>query len=275
MTFASCPKSRWTTAMSFISKLTRPLRWRPFAFARAMNAAPIGSRVGGRADTGATSHDTRIAHSLACSARRDAGRSSAANSRGQPTRRVNPEHVVKDKHRLRQLLLARLQTQKEEERRSKSAAIHTKLRRLSAVRNAHVVLCYVSLRQEVETWQLMEWLLKHDKRIVVPRVHSDGLQLSEIRDLKTDLAPGAFGVWEPAAARIRPVATDAVDLALVPGLAFDRSGYRLGRGGGFFDRFLPTLSPRTATIGLCFDFQLLDHLPTLAHDQQVQRVVSA
>ena len=273
MTSANSPTSPWTTAMSFISRLARPLRWRPLAFARAMNTAPMGSHTSARAD--ASSDVAPITHRLACSARRDAERPSAARSDRQPRRRVLPAHVVQDKHRLRQLLLARLQTQKEDERRGKSAAIHTKLRRLSAVRNAHVVLCYVSLRQEVETWRLIEWLLKHGKRVVVPRVHGDGLQLSEIRDLTTDLAPGAFGVWEPTASHLRPVATDAVDLALVPGLAFDRSGYRLGRGGGFFDRFLPTLSPRTATIGLCFAFQLLDHLPTLAHDQRVQRVVSA
>ena len=138
-----------------------------------------------------------------------------------------------------------------------------------------MVLCYVSLREEVETRRLIDWMLKHGKRVVIPRVRGTGLELSELRDPSTDLIKGAFGVLEPSPAAFRPVALRAIDLVLVPGVAFDRHGARLGRGGGFFERLLGRLPARSTTIGLCFDFQLLDRLPTLAHDWAVHRVLSA
>jgi len=179
------------------------------------------------------------------------------------------------KRQLRTTLLRRLTQQKEEDRRRKSEAIRRKLSRLAGFRRAQTVLCYVSLPYEVETRRLIEQMLEAGKRVVVPRVWKRELLLSELRDPHRDLAPGSFGVLEPKPKAFGPVRPQDVDLALVPGLAFDRTGNRLGHGQGYFDRLLARLPPTIPTVGLCFDFQLLDRLPTRPHDQTVQVVLSA
>ena len=136
-------------------------------------------------------------------------------------------------------------------------------------------MSFVSLPYEVDTWPLMQQMLEEGKRVVVPRVQKDELLVSEVRDPERELAPGAFRVWEPTPQAVRPIGLENVDVVLVPGLAFDRRGHRLGHGRGYFDRFLSRLPATTRTVGLCFDFQLLDRLPTSPHDQTVQTVLAA
>ena len=137
--------------------------------------------------------------------------------------------------------------------------------------------CYVALPYEVQTWRMIEGMLTRGKRVVVPLVQprTKRLRLSEVRDPATELARGAFGVWEPVASARRPVPVRELDLVLVPGIAFDRQRHRLGHGHGYFDRFLARIPKAIPTIGLAFRFQLLDRLPTAAHDHAVSRVLTA
>ena len=181
------------------------------------------------------------------------------------------------KDRLRKTLLQRLRQQEENERRRRSKAIGRKVVRLTAFRRAQMVCCYVALPYEVQTWQLIEDMLARGKRVVVPVVQprTKRLLLSEVRDPVTELARGAFGVWEPVPGARRPVPMRDLDLVLVPGIAFDRRGHRLGHGLGYFDRFLARLPKAIPTMGLAFRFQLLDRLPTAAHDHAVQKVLAA
>ena len=182
---------------------------------------------------------------------------------------------VGTKRQIRMQIVQRLATQTKEDRRRKSEAIWRKLARLAVFRRAKTVLCYVALPYEVDTWSFLQRMLEQGKRVVVPRVQGGRLALSEVRDLTRDLAPGAFGVWEPKPATTHPVSPKALDVALVPGLAFDRRGHRLGHGWGYFDRLLSRVPATTRTVGLCFRFQLLDHLPTSPHDHAVQTVLAA
>jgi len=148
--------------------------------------------------------------------------------------------------------------------------------RLAAFRRAKTVCCYVSLPYEVQTWQLIDVMLKRGKRVVVPVTDRSRkrLRLSELCDPLTELAPGAFGVWEPRPAVRRPITAKALDLVLVPGVAFDGTGHRLGHGHGYFDRFLARLPNTVPTVGLAYRFQLLDRLPASPHDHAVQTVVT-
>ena len=181
------------------------------------------------------------------------------------------------KHQLRAVALRRLFSQKEEIRARNSRAIARKVFRLRAFRHASVVCCNVALPYEVQTWWRIEEMLERGKRVGVPIVQTrtKRLGISEVRDPSTELVPGAFGVLEPAPRARRPLPLREVDLVLVPGLAFDRRGHRLGHGYGYFDRFLARLPKRTKTVGLAFRFQLLDRLPTTLHDHAVHTVVSA
>lgn len=181
------------------------------------------------------------------------------------------------KGQLRRVVLRQLKQQKEDVRYQQSEAIRRKVFRLTAFRRAKTVCCYVSLPYEVQTWRMIDAMLKHGKRVVVPMTKpgSKQLQLSELRDPHSELTRGAFGVWEPTPEAVRPVPVREVDLVLVPGLAFDRAGHRLGHGHGYFDRFLSRLRPAIPTMGLAYRFQLLDRLPISAYDHAVQAVLTA
>ena len=181
------------------------------------------------------------------------------------------------KGQLRTSMLHQLKQQREDARQKRSEAIRRKVFRLTAFRRATTVCCYVALPYEVQTWQMIEAMLLKRKRVVVPvvRPRTKRLQLSEVRDPATELAPGAFGVREPVRKAFRPVPARELDLVLVPGLAFDRSGHRLGHGHGYFDRFLARIPKKTPTVGLAFGFQVLDHLPTTSHDFAVQTILTA
>ena len=181
------------------------------------------------------------------------------------------------KAQVRTTLLRQLKQQKEDDRRRKSAAIRRQVFRLRAFRGAKTVCCYVALPYEVQTWQMIEEMLAQGKQVVVPVTQSQNkrLGLCEIRDPATELVRGAFGVFEPHPSVRRPIRVDEIDIVLVPGVAFDRRGHRLGHGHGYFDRFLARLPKATPTVGLAFQFQLLDRLPTATHDHVLQTVLTA
>jgi 5-formyltetrahydrofolate cyclo-ligase len=181
------------------------------------------------------------------------------------------------KGQLRTKLLRQLKQQKEDERRRSSEAIRRKVFRLTAFRRAKTVCCYVALPYEVQTWRMIEDMIANGKRVVVPvsAARARRLWLSEVRNPAAELSRGAHGVWEPRPGAGRPVPVRKVDLVLVPGVAFDRQGHRLGHGLGYFDRFLSCVPKTTPTIGLAFRFQLLDRLPVASHDHAVQTVLSA
>lgn len=184
---------------------------------------------------------------------------------------------AESKAQLRTTYLRRLNQQEEDARRRKSATIWRKVSRLTAFRQATMVFCYVALPYEVQTWQMIRAMLRQGKRVAVPLVRrgSKRLRVSEVRDPAAELVPGAFGVLEPAPSARRAVRVREIDLVIVPGLAFDARGHRLGHGYGYFDRFLARLPKTTPTVGLAYRFQLLDRLPAAAHDHAVKTVLTA
>jgi 5-formyltetrahydrofolate cyclo-ligase len=149
--------------------------------------------------------------------------------------------------------------------------------RLTAFRRAKTVGCYVALPYEVQTWRMIEGMIAQGKRVAVPvsEPRTKRLSLSEVRAPARELARGRFGVWEPRPSARRPVPIRDVDLLLVPGVAFDRRGHRLGHGHGYFDRFLARVPKTTPTVGLAFRFQLLDRLPVTSRDRAVQTILTA
>jgi 5-formyltetrahydrofolate cyclo-ligase len=97
-----------------------------------------------------------------------------------------------------------------------------------------------------------------------------------VTSLKTDLETGPYGVKQPADDPAKTLAHDCLDIVIVPGVAFDRKNHRLGRGGGYYDRFLGSLPAHVRTVGLAFDFQVVDSLPFQAeHDVPVSCVLAS
>lgn len=181
------------------------------------------------------------------------------------------------KAQLRLMLLRKLKQQKEDERNRRSEAIWRKVCRLTAFRRAKTVCCYVALPYEVQTWRMIESMCAGKKRVVVPIVNTQTkrLLLSEVKEPTTELEPGTFGVWEPRPSARRPVRLRDVQMVLVPGLAFDRLGHRVGHGHGYYDRLLSRIPRTIPTVGLAFHFQLLNRLPVTLHDRAVTTVLTA
>ena len=132
---------------------------------------------------------------------------------------------------------------------------------------AGCVLLYHALPDEVDTSLLLQDALQQGKRVVLPVVVGEVLQL---RLYDGRMVAGAFGISEPVGPLV--TAYDTIDLAIVPGMAFDGHGNRLGRGKGFYDRLLPLL--HCHKWGVCFSFQLVDVVPAENHDIPMDRVIT-
>ena len=130
---------------------------------------------------------------------------------------------------------------------------------------------YMSYNQEVRTTQMLAHALADGKQVAVPKVYGDEMKFILLSDLG-QVAKGYAGIPEPIADG--PVAADPTALVLMPGLAFDPEGHRLGYGGGFYDKFLAA-EPDHPTLALCYDFQMLPHLDTESYDIPVDRVLWA
>lgn len=181
-----------------------------------------------------------------------------------------------NKQALRRRFLRRLRSQPQRARQAKSRAIAGRLRRLEAYRQAKTLLCYVSFDGEVETLPILRKALSDGKRVAVPAIvpPSKRLLAVELRDVRRDLTASHFGIPHPRVTT-RRVPLKSLKLVLVPGVAFDRRGRRLGRGGGYFDRFLQRLPRSARKIGLAFDFQIVEKdLPEEKHDIPMSGVVT-
>ncbi len=142
---------------------------------------------------------------------------------------------------------------------------------------AGTVLLYANaFPEEIDTGPLLQLAIKSGKRILCPRVHrrEKRLRLYEIQNLDSDFEAGMLGIPEPRTT-CREVAPSEVDWALVPGLAFDSRGFRLGRGAGHYDRLLPTLRRDVPRWALIFDSQWVEVVPVEPHDVALDGVVSA
>jgi 5-formyltetrahydrofolate cyclo-ligase len=156
----------------------------------------------------------------------------------------------------------------------KSKAIWELLSSLQEFNRAGTIAFYVSIAREgeVDTIPMIEESLALGKRICVPKVvESFGLRFFEIRSMK-DLNRGSFGILEPAG--VSKILPQAIDLVIVPGIAFDKSGNRLGFGKGYYDKFLSKLKGEKPIIALAFDFQIIDGIPSSKNDVRVHKIIT-
>ena len=138
-------------------------------------------------------------------------------------------------------------------------------------RQAKTIYGYLPYNQEVRTTYALERALQDGKRVAVPKIYGDEMRFIYLEDL-SDVEKGYSGIPEPV--KDEPVADDPTALVLMPGLAFDQQGHRVGYGGGFYDKFLEN-EPDHPTIALCYAFQVLDALETEEYDIPVDHVIWA
>lgn len=177
------------------------------------------------------------------------------------------------KKRVRSKILSKLRTQKEGDRDRKSKTIKEKLFKTKVFKKAKRVMFYIAFDGEVNTTEMIEEAQKSGKIIVVPICKKNRIIKACLFGNKERLVRGPYGIWEPMLEHC--VNLKQLDLVIVPGVAFDKKGHRLGRGKGYYDRFLKKLSKRTTSIGIAFDFQILPSIPATTYDASVNKVIFA
>ena len=176
-----------------------------------------------------------------------------------------------DKKELRRII-------REKKRAMTVEAIEAASRRLGELfveteeyKNAKTIYGYLPYNQEVRTVPMLQKALDDGKKVAVPKVYGDDMKFIYMDDLSA-VSEGYAGIPEPTADG--PVAEDTTALVLMPGMAFTKNGDRMGYGGGFYDKFLAS-EPEHPTVALCYEFQMVESLPTAEYDIPVDKVLWA
>ncbi len=176
-----------------------------------------------------------------------------------------------NKQELRKAIREKKRAMSAEEIEKKSQMLTEKFLLSDDYRAAKTVYGYLPYNQEVRTVPLLEQAIRDGKKVAVPKCYGDEMRFIYMTDLSA-VEKGYAGIPEPSADE--PVADDETALVLMPGMAFDPAGHRIGYGGGFYDKFLAK-EPNHPTLALCYDFQVLPHLETEEFDIPVDTVIWA
>ena len=174
-----------------------------------------------------------------------------------------------DKSEVRRIMRERKRAVPPEEKLRRSELIMQRVEQSDAFRQASVVLLYWSMADEVQTHRFVErWY--RQKTLLLPCVDGNDLRLRQYTGPDCLVAGEQFGIGEPTGEEWTDL--EAVELIVVPGVAFDGRGHRMGRGRGFYDRLLKS-TPRAVKIGVGYDFQMLDAVPVEPHDVNMDFVI--
>ncbi len=176
-----------------------------------------------------------------------------------------------DKKELRRSIREQKRAMTEEEITFRSEKLGRLFAASEAYQNAKTIYGYLPYNQEVRTVPMLEQAMREGKRVAVPKCYGDEMKFIFMDDL-SQVEKGYANIPEPIADG--PVADDETALVLMPGLAFDPEGHRIGYGGGFYDKFLAA-EPNHPTLALCYEFQMLPKLETEEHDIPVDYVLWA
>ena len=181
---------------------------------------------------------------------------------------------MNDKGDIRKRILRPRDAMTREEIASGSRAIVKRLTELDQIRRASTLMVYLGFGSEVLADDLIRWGWGEGKRIAVPFCRPASRELIACRIEGFDeLECGHYGIREPKAGLIRAVPQGEIDAVVIPAVAFDRQGHRLGYGGGYYDRFLPG-APRAERIGIAFARQIVAEIPADLHDVTMDRIVT-
>ncbi|MBU0767107.1 5-formyltetrahydrofolate cyclo-ligase [Patescibacteria group bacterium] len=182
--------------------------------------------------------------------------------------------TFEEKELIRKSIEERIKNISEEDRITESHTICKKL--LNLIPKGSVVCAYAALPTEVSLTELIKELITRGDQVFLPRYSNDSITFHNIQNLD-ELEEGAFSVLEPPAS-FKVANPSAIDVVLVPGRAFDTQGNRLGRGKGGYDKWIEgqrKINPKTKMLGIAFDCQMVDEVPTEEHDQRMDDVITA
>lgn len=174
------------------------------------------------------------------------------------------------------LLRKYIRTQKKQYTDAQLAAMSTEITNrvlaLASWQEAGTLLLYYPLADEVDVRPLIKNAYDNGKKVLLPVVKGEELKL-HLYQGESSLSEGAFGIMEPTGPLFSEENYSEIQLAIIPGMAFDAAGHRLGRGKGYYDRLLPKLT-NARLQGICFPFQLLDDVPAEPHDVTINDVIA-
>jgi 5-formyltetrahydrofolate cyclo-ligase len=164
----------------------------------------------------------------------------------------------------------------ERQRTERTRAIESRLFDFANFLEARIALLYVDTDCEVRTKSILRRAYDFNKIVVLPCFDAERHKVAilKVDSLDKDLRTGARGVLEPNPDRCKPVPIQKIDIAIIPGQAFDEKGGRVGSGRGYYDRFIPELPATTRKVALAFEEQILPLIPTESHDRHVDIIIT-
>ena len=182
--------------------------------------------------------------------------------------------TLEQKQNLRKLIQDKRNAIPAEERNNKSRKAAEKFFFTKDYVEAVNILLYFPFRSEIDTTIIIRKALRDRKKIILPRVWHKNLDLYYIENYEHQLKKGSYGIMEPVPELCEPAEASEMDLAIVPGVCFDKNFNRLGYGGGFYDKLLPLLNNNVKKIALCFEMQMLPEIPISNYDIKVDEIIT-
>jgi len=181
-----------------------------------------------------------------------------------------------NKHSLRKQLLNKRKLLSNRAILEKSNEIADKLIKFDKYRQSEKIMLYIATKSEVQTQRIIESAQKDNKKIYIPLIIQEQHDLtpSLVIDYEKEIALGNLGIYQPKEEFHRLFPPSIIDLVIVPGVAFTQQGYRLGRGGGYYDRFLKKLSGQAYSVALAFEMQIIKEIPLEESDMPVNCIIT-
>jgi len=186
------------------------------------------------------------------------------------------EDLKAKKSEIRKSTRAKRDALSKKERSGKSAAIMEQLFDFANFLESRIILFYMSNKSEVDTEAMVRKALEIEKIVALPLIDRGKQEIVpfKVDNLEKDVRPGYRGIREPIPQRCKQVPVKHVNLAIIPGIAFDERGGRIGYGTGFYDRFIPRLDITTRKVALSFECQIVPQIPMEPHDRYTDIIIT-
>ena len=186
------------------------------------------------------------------------------------------EEIREKKQEIRNNIATILKNLSDKELLKKTKQVEDNLFEFANFLEAKIVLLYVNNKTEVTSRNIIKKCFDFNKIVILPAfdIKTYKMKLMKIDDLDNDLITGPRGMLEPDINRCKIVSVDCIDLAIIPGVAFDEKGGRIGTGEGYYDRFIPKLSVTTRKVALALECQIIQQVPVESHDKHVDIIIT-
>lgn len=186
------------------------------------------------------------------------------------------EEIRATKAEIRNDIVKRLAALAESEVKAKIRQIENRFFEFANFLEANIVLLYINTAGEVNSQQIIKRCFDYNKIVILPAFEPDTykMKLMKVDNLDTDLKPGRRGILEPDENRCNVVPVECIDIAIIPGVAFDEKGGRIGSGEGYYDRLIPKLPITTRKVALAFENQIIRQIQMESHDKHVDIIIT-